>query len=127
MRPLRRILSISEADLQTIDILYRTERLRHYRFHRLIAVHFDQSAPSAVIFHQGQRKLLIGLQAETIAGTGSNSTDEALEATRHVAGLGIKAALLVDPYYNGPSSLEVRREYYAPIAEAFPEVQLVPY
>ncbi len=68
-----------------------------------------------------------GRGIETIAGTGSNSTDEALEATRHVAGLGIKAALLVDPYYNGPSSLEVRREYYAPIAEAFPEVQLVPY
>jgi 4-hydroxy-tetrahydrodipicolinate synthase len=68
-----------------------------------------------------------GSGLETIAGTGSNSTDEALEATRHVASLGIKAALLVDPYYNGPSSLEVRREYYEPIAEAFPEVQLVPY
>src|ERR1019366_599394 len=63
MRPLRRILSISEADLQTIDILYRTERLRHYRFHWLVAVHFDQSAPSAVIFHQGQGELFIGLQA----------------------------------------------------------------
>jgi 4-hydroxy-tetrahydrodipicolinate synthase len=68
-----------------------------------------------------------GSGLETIAGTGSNSTDEALEATRHVASLGIKAALLVDPYYNGPSSLEARREYYEPIAEAFPEVQLIPY
>lgn len=70
---------------------------------------------------------IAGSGLETIAGTGSNSTDEALEATRHVAHLGIKAALLVDPYYNGPSSLEVRREYYEPIAGAFPEVQLVPY
>jgi 4-hydroxy-tetrahydrodipicolinate synthase len=68
-----------------------------------------------------------GTGLETIAGTGSNSTDEALEATRHIANWGIKAALLVDPYYNGPSSLEIRREYYEPIAEAFPEVQIVPY
>ena len=68
-----------------------------------------------------------GGSGQTIAGTGSNSTDEALEATRHVANVRIKAALLVDPYYNGPSSLEVRREYYEPIAEAFPEVQLIPY
>lgn len=68
-----------------------------------------------------------GSSLETIAGTGSNSTDEALEATRHISNWGIRAALLVDPYYNGPSSLEIRREYYEPIAEAFPEVQLIPY
>jgi 4-hydroxy-tetrahydrodipicolinate synthase len=66
-------------------------------------------------------------RTETIAGTGSNSTDEALEATRHIANRGLRAALLVDPYYNGPSSLEIRREYYEPIAEAFPDVQLIPY
>ena len=68
-----------------------------------------------------------GSGVETIAGTGSNSTDEALEATRHIANWGIRAALLVDPYYNGPSSLEIRREYYEPIAEAFPDVQIIPY
>lgn len=66
-------------------------------------------------------------RTETIAATGSNSTDEALEATRHIANRGMKAALLVDPYYNGPSSLEIRREYYEPIAEAFPDVHLIPY
>jgi 4-hydroxy-tetrahydrodipicolinate synthase len=68
-----------------------------------------------------------GSNLETIAGTGSNSTDEALEATRHVAELGLSAVLLVDPYYNGPSSLEIRREYYEPIASAFPDVQIIPY
>lgn len=68
-----------------------------------------------------------GPRAETIAGTGSNSTDESLEATRHIAEKGMKSALLVDPYYNGPSSLEIRREYYEPIAEAFPDIQLIPY
>jgi 4-hydroxy-tetrahydrodipicolinate synthase len=62
-----------------------------------------------------------------IAGTGSNNTHEALEATRHAAEVGVDAVLLVDPYYNGPSSLEIRREYVAPIAEAFPDLQVIPY
>ena len=68
-----------------------------------------------------------GSSVETIAGTGSNSTEESLEATRHVADQGIRVALLVDPYYNGPSSLEIRKEYYEPIVRAFPEVQMIPY
>jgi 4-hydroxy-tetrahydrodipicolinate synthase len=68
-----------------------------------------------------------GSSLETIAGTGSNSTEESLEATRHVAEKGIRVALLVDPYYNGPSSLEIRKEYYEPIARAFPEVEMIPY
>jgi 4-hydroxy-tetrahydrodipicolinate synthase len=68
-----------------------------------------------------------GSSVETIAGTGSNSTEESLEATHQVADMGIRAALLVDPYYNGPSSLETRREYYEPIVGAFPDMQMVPY
>jgi 4-hydroxy-tetrahydrodipicolinate synthase len=63
----------------------------------------------------------------TIAGTGSNCTLESLKATKHAYDAGVRAILLVDPYYNGPSSLEIRREYIAPIAERFPEVQIVPY
>ena len=62
-----------------------------------------------------------------IAGTGSNNTAETLEGTRHAAAAGADAVLLVDPYYNGPSSLEIRREYVAPVAEAFPDIQIVPY
>lgn len=62
-----------------------------------------------------------------IAGTGSNNTRETLEGTRHAAAAGAEAVLLVDPYYNGPSSLEIRREYVAPVAAAFPSVQVIPY
>jgi 4-hydroxy-tetrahydrodipicolinate synthase len=62
-----------------------------------------------------------------IAGTGSNNTDEAIEATRHAVDTGVDAILLVDPYYNGPSSLEIRREYLGPIASAFPDVRIIPY
>ncbi len=62
-----------------------------------------------------------------IAGTGSNSTDETLKATEHAAHAGADAALLVDPYYNGPSSLEIRKEYVEPVARAFPTIQMIPY
>jgi 4-hydroxy-tetrahydrodipicolinate synthase len=62
-----------------------------------------------------------------IAGTGSNNTSEALEASRHAVGLGVDALLLVDPYYNGPSSLEIRKEYVEPVAAAFPDTQVIPY
>ena len=62
-----------------------------------------------------------------IAGTGSNNTAEALEATRHAVSVGAEGVLLVDPYYNGPSSLEIRREYVAPIAKAFPDTAVIPY
>jgi 4-hydroxy-tetrahydrodipicolinate synthase len=63
----------------------------------------------------------------TIAGTGSNSTKEAIEGTAHAQYVGIRCVLLVDPYYNGPSSLEIRKEYVEPIAKQFPEIQVIPY
>ncbi len=78
-------------------------------------------------------KLIENISAQTkngcicIAGTGSNNTSEALEATRHAAEIGVDAALLVDPYYNGPSSIEIRREYIEPVAKACPDVQIIPY
>jgi len=62
-----------------------------------------------------------------IAGTGSNNTRECLAATEHAVAVGAEAVLLVDPYYNGPSSLEIRREYVAPVAAAFPSVEVIPY
>ncbi|MEM3440824.1 MAG: dihydrodipicolinate synthase family protein, partial [Candidatus Bathyarchaeia archaeon] len=44
-----------------------------------------------------------GEKCLTIAGTGSNSTQEAIDATAHAQHVGVKCVLLVDPYYNGPS------------------------
>ena len=68
-----------------------------------------------------------GNRCLTIAGTGSNSTQEAIDGTAHAQSAGINCVLLVDPYYNGPSSIEIRREYVEPIASQFPEVQVIPY
>lgn len=62
-----------------------------------------------------------------LAGSGSNCTDEAIDATRHAREAGACAALLVDCYYNGPSSLELRTEYYEQVAAWVPDIPLVPY
>ncbi|MFP4056112.1 MAG: 4-hydroxy-tetrahydrodipicolinate synthase family protein [Candidatus Brocadiia bacterium] len=62
-----------------------------------------------------------------LAGTGSNSTAEALRGSKHAAEAGAHALLLVDCYYNGPSSLELRRHYHGAVAEACPKTLIVPY
>ncbi|HJS87561.1 MAG TPA: 4-hydroxy-tetrahydrodipicolinate synthase [Acetobacteraceae bacterium] len=42
-------------------------------------------------------------RAPVIAGTGSNSTEEAIDLTRHAKKAGADAALIVTPYYNKPT------------------------
>lgn len=54
-----------------------------------------------------------------IAGTGSNSTEEALELTRHAYEVGADAALMVTPYYNRPTQ-EGLYQHYKYLAEAIP-------
>lgn len=66
-------------------------------------------------------------KCKCIAGTGSNNTDEALTGTAHAAKQGVDGVLLVDPYYNGPSSLEIRREYYEVAAKENPGLEIIPY
>lgn len=62
-----------------------------------------------------------------IAGTGANSSEESLHGTLEAIDLGVSTILLVDPYYNGPSSVEIRREYYEPIVGKFPDANFIPY
>jgi 4-hydroxy-tetrahydrodipicolinate synthase len=45
----------------------------------------------------------VGKKGSIIAGTGSNSTAEAIEATQGAEKIGVDACLLVVPYYNKPS------------------------
>ncbi|MEO0453167.1 MAG: 4-hydroxy-tetrahydrodipicolinate synthase [Verrucomicrobiota bacterium] len=60
-----------------------------------------------------------------IAGTGSNSTREAIEYTQGAQELGADAALLAAPYYNKPSQEGLYRHYMA-IAESV-DIPLVLY
>jgi 4-hydroxy-tetrahydrodipicolinate synthase len=48
-----------------------------------------------------------------VAGTGANSTSEAIELTRAAAGAGADACLLVTPYYNKPTQEGLYRHYKA--------------
>lgn len=66
-------------------------------------------------------------KCKCIAGTGSNNTEEAVVATGHAVREGVDAVLVVDPYYNGPSSLEIRREYYEVLAREYPDMDIIPY
>jgi 4-hydroxy-tetrahydrodipicolinate synthase len=52
-----------------------------------------------------------------IAGTGSNSTEEAIALTKHAAEAGADAALVVTPYYNKPSQAGMLAHFLA-IADA---------
>lgn len=64
---------------------------------------------AATLTHEEQKQI-IKIAVETvngripvIAGTGSNSTQEALELTRHAKEVGASGALIITPYYNKPT------------------------
>ncbi len=59
----------------------------------------------------------VGGRVPVIAGTGSNSTDEAIELTIHAKSAGADAALVVTPYYNKPTQ-EGLFSHYSAIAGA---------
>ncbi len=52
-------------------------------------------------------------RAPVIAGTGSNSTREAIALTRHAKEAGADAALIVTPYYNKPTQAGLFAHYKA--------------
>jgi len=61
-----------------------------------------------------------------IAGTGSNSTAEAIDLTVHAMKAGADAALLVSPYYNKPTQQGLY-EHFKAVAEAAPDLPLILY
>jgi len=56
-------------------------------------------------------------QVKVIAGTGSNSTEEAISLTKHAKAVGADGALLVSPYYNKPTQ-EGLYQHFKTVAEA---------
>jgi 4-hydroxy-tetrahydrodipicolinate synthase len=66
----------------------------------------------------------VGKQIPVIAGTGANSTSEAIELTRASAAVGADACLLVTPYYNRPTQ-EGLYQHYKAIAAAIDVPQVL--
>jgi len=64
---------------------------------------------SPTLQHEEHKKVIeecvkiVDKRVPIIAGTGSNSTHEAIEFTRHAEKSGADAALIVTPYYNKPT------------------------
>ena len=63
---------------------------------------------SATISHEDHRKIIdilvdeVDGRVETIAGTGSNATSEAIDLTKYALDANCDAALVITPYYNKP-------------------------
>ena len=62
-------------------------------------------------------KAAVSGRGVVIAGTGSNSTAEALEATKEAERIGVDACLLVVPYYNKPTQ-EGLYQHFKTVAES---------
>jgi 4-hydroxy-tetrahydrodipicolinate synthase len=59
----------------------------------------------------------VNKRVPVIAGTGSNSTDEAINLTKHAADAGANASLQVSPYYNRPTQKGLY-EHFKAVADA---------
>jgi 4-hydroxy-tetrahydrodipicolinate synthase len=68
----------------------------------------------------------VARKTKVIAGTGSNSTQEAITATQKAAKLGIDGSLQVVPYYNKPPQSGLYQHFQA-IAQACPDFPLILY
>jgi len=78
---------------------------------------------SATLSHDEHKRVIeltvkvVDGKIPVIAGTGSNSTEEAITLTQHAKSAGATAALLITPYYNKPTQEGLYRHFKA-IAEA---------
>lgn len=66
----------------------------------------------------------VNKRVPVIAGTGGNSTQEAIELTKHAKEAGADATLQVTPYYNKPSQ-EGLYQHFATIAKEVPLPQVL--
>jgi 4-hydroxy-tetrahydrodipicolinate synthase len=86
---------------------------------------------SATLTHQEHERVIditveeVGKRVPVIAGTGSNSTDEAIRLTKHAKVARADAALLITPYYNKPTQKGLY-EHYKAVASAC-DIPLVLY
>ena len=78
---------------------------------------------SATISHEEHQKVIeilvdeVDGRVETIAGTGSNATSEAVSLTKFAYDAGADAALLITPYYNKPQQ-HAMVDHYTTVANS---------
>lgn len=85
---------------------------------------------SATLTHDEHNRVIeltvevVKRRVPVIAGTGSNSTDEAITLTRHAKQVGADAVLIISPYYNKPTQ-EGLFQHHKAIAEAVDVPQIL--
>ncbi|MBU0477812.1 4-hydroxy-tetrahydrodipicolinate synthase [bacterium] len=122
-----------EGSIVAIVTPFKDDKIDEQRLSELIEFHISEgtsailpcgcTGEAATLTHKEQEymiKLVIDIvnkRVPVIAGTGSNSTEEALALTRSAKGAGADGALLITPYYNKPTP---RGQYlhYEKIAKA---------
>ncbi|MGQ0811035.1 MAG: 4-hydroxy-tetrahydrodipicolinate synthase [Nitrospiraceae bacterium] len=81
------------------------------------------SGESATLSHEEHDRVVavtveaVKRRVPVIAGTGSNSTEEAITLTKHAKQAGADGALMITPYYNKPTQEGLFRHYKA-VADA---------
>ncbi|MFH1904785.1 MAG: 4-hydroxy-tetrahydrodipicolinate synthase [bacterium] len=108
-----------EGSIVAIVTPFKDDKIDEQRLSELIEFHISEgtsailpcgcTGEAATLTHKEQEymiKLVIDIverRVPVIAGTGSNSTEEALALTKSAKGAGADGALLITPYYNKPT------------------------
>tara|TARA_B100001063_G_scaffold181714_1_gene170876 strand:+ start:1599 stop:2480 length:882 start_codon:yes stop_codon:yes gene_type:complete len=108
---------------------FKNDRLDEENYIKLIHFHIENgtkglvpagtTGESPTLSHDEHQKVIDLCVQESkgkipvIAGTGSNSTDEAISLTSHAEKAGANAALIVTPYYNKPTQEGLYQHYKA--------------
>jgi len=122
-----------EGSMVAIVTPFKDGRLDEEAFRNLIEWHIasgtDVIVPcgttgeSATLTHDEHDRVIemtvefVNGRVPVLAGTGSNSTAEAIRLTKHAKDAGADGALLITPYYNKPTQQGLY-EHYKAIAEA---------
>lgn len=86
---------------------------------------------SATLTHEEHERVIsltietVGRRVKVIAGTGSNSTDEAVKLTKYARKAGADGALLITPYYNRPTQEGLYQHFKKVASEA--DIPMVVY
>ena len=108
---------------------FKNDKLDEEAYIKLIHFHIDNgtnglvpagtTGESPTLSHSEHQKVIDLCVRESngkipvIAGTGSNSTDEAISLTQHAEKAGANGALIVTPYYNKPTQEGLYQHYKA--------------
>ncbi|WP_440931974.1 4-hydroxy-tetrahydrodipicolinate synthase [Candidatus Pelagibacter sp.] len=108
---------------------FKENKLDEEAFIKLIHFHMENgtnglvpagtTGESPTLSHEEHQKVIdlcvkeSGGKIPVIAGTGSNSTEEAISLTKHAEKAGANGALIVTPYYNKPTQEGLYQHYKA--------------